>query len=67
MKFSTTQWISWIAATVSAAVVLTAFAYQNFETKEDSKEKKQDIMEAIRSMDQKVDKLDRKVDKILLK
>lgn len=47
MKFSTTQWIAWFSATLVAAVTLTAFAYQNFETKQDAQEKKSDIIQRL--------------------
>lgn len=55
--FDTTQWIAWLGATVVACMALTAFAYQNFETKDDAKEKKSDIVQRLDRIETKLDEL----------
>jgi hypothetical protein len=44
---SMVTWVRWLGATMLASLTLTAFAYTNFETKDEAKEKKQDIVKSL--------------------
>lgn len=55
--FSAEQWIAWIGATVAAAVMLSAYAFTNFETKEESKEKRESIEKRLDRIDDKLDRV----------
>jgi len=41
------QWIAWLSATVVAALTLSAFAFQTFQTKDQAREDKKDLKELI--------------------
>lgn len=60
MKLKTSQWISWIVATATAALTICAYAFTTFETKLDSLEKKSAI-------EKKLDRMDEKLDRLLLR
>lgn len=49
--FSTPQWIAYLGALVGVSVALTAFAFQNFETKEDAKERKGEVIERLKRIE----------------
>lgn len=55
--FGMSQWIAWISASVVAAATLSAFAYTNFQTKENAKEFKDDIEKRLDRIENKLDKL----------
>jgi len=61
MKIQAESWVSWIGATVAAAVtgmfVLLTFAYGQFETKDHAKERMETMKEQLTSIDTKIDKL----------
>lgn len=61
-KFSTTQWITWLGATLTACVTLTAFAYQTFQTKADAdqvevrrRDGRKEILDQIQNLDRKIE------------
>lgn len=56
-NFQANQWIAWIGATLVAAGTLTAFAYQNFATKDEVKENKGEIIHRLDKIDDKLDKI----------
>lgn len=40
-------WVGWIGATIVAACIFCAFAFTNFETKDEAKDKKADIVKSL--------------------
>lgn len=58
---SLVTWVGWIAATMVAALIFTSFAYTNFETKDDAKEKKSDITQRLDRIENKVDAIKNEV------
>jgi uncharacterized protein Yka (UPF0111/DUF47 family) len=59
MIFKFEIWVAWLAATVTASITLTAFAYTNFETKDHSKEAQDNLVK-------RLDRIEEKIDQILL-
>lgn len=57
MKFTTVQWVAWFGATVTAAVMLCAFAFTTFETKADSGIKRTELQSRLERIDDKLDRL----------
>lgn len=55
MNLKPEVWISWVVATATAALTMSAFAYSTFETKEHALERKQDILKRLESIEGKVD------------
>lgn len=51
--FGLAEWIAWLGMFVGA----TAFAYQNFETKQDASERKADMIQRLDRLEGKVDQL----------
>lgn len=56
-NFQATQWIAWLGATATAAVTLTVFAFENFETKEHAKEAQVTFQRQFDRLESKVDEL----------
>jgi hypothetical protein len=52
------QWIAWLGATVAAAATIVAFAYSNFQTKDEAR-----IYEG--NSTQRLDRIETKVDRVL--
>lgn len=57
--FSVEQWITWVVATLVAAVTMMVFFYTNFETKSDSDETNAVI-------EKRLDRIENKLDQILV-
>jgi len=53
--FGVAQWIAWLGATVAAAVTLTGFAYQNFQTKDDARHVEETLIRRLDLMETKLD------------
>ena len=60
-NFQATQWIAWLGATIVAAGTLTAFAFQNFATKDQVREDKVDVIHRFDRVDNKLDEIYRKL------
>ena len=56
-NFQATSWIAWLGATATAAVTLTVFAFENFETKEHAKEAQTTSQRQLDRLESKVDEL----------
>ena len=56
-NFKAVDWLKWMGATVVASVTLTAFAYSNFETKTDAKERKAEIVKSIDELKESIKEL----------
>ncbi len=52
-------WIGWIGATVVAALIGCAYAFNTFQTKDDAKETKSDIVQRLDRIENKIDELGR--------
>lgn len=50
-------WVSWLAATLVAALTLSAFAFTTFQTKDDAKESKADLVQRLDRMEHKIDNI----------
>lgn len=57
MHFKTETWIAWIAATLTAALTLSAFAFNSFELKEDARQKKEDLIKRLERIEDKIDRI----------
>ena len=55
--FGMSEWIAWVGATVAAAVSITVYAYNNFETKSQAVESKTDLVQRLDRIEGKVDRL----------
>lgn len=53
--FSSEQWIAWLASTVIAAAFLVSYAYSNFETKDQAKDKSSSFEKRLDRVEQKLD------------
>lgn len=62
--FSATQWIAWLGATLIAAVTVVAYAYQNFETKDEARDHTGNVMQRLDRMESKQDRMESKIDEI---
>lgn len=54
---STEQWMTWIGATLMAAITMVGFIYTNFESKADYKDWKDDLEKRLERIERKVDTL----------
>lgn len=52
------QWISWLAATATATVILVSFVYQTFSTKSEANEIKN-------GLERRLDRIESKIDRII--
>lgn len=43
MKFTSSQWIAWMGATIAASLTLSSFAFTYFESKADALVKRQSV------------------------
>jgi len=56
---SVAQWLSWLGATLAAAVTASAFAFTHFESQSGAKEKRDEIVRRLERIEDKLDKLRR--------
>lgn len=54
-KISEKQWISWLVATATAAIVLVSFVYTTFATKSEASEARNDLEKRLDRLEQKID------------
>lgn len=54
---SFTTWVYWLGATITAAMMLTSFAYSNFQTKTEAAVLKNDLERRLERIEGKIDYL----------
>lgn len=63
----TTQTVSWIAATVTAALTMSAYFHSTFETSDGVKRVEIHLKEHLSRNEKKIDRIEAKIDMLILK
>jgi hypothetical protein len=59
-----TQWVSWIAATATAASILVSFVFSNFVTKAEAETLRSKVAELQEQLNRRLERIEDKIDRI---
>lgn len=65
--FTLEQWLSWLGATVIAAVSMMGFLYGHFQTRENFDVYKDNQKEFQAALDKRLDRMENKLDQLMTK
>lgn len=63
--FTVDQWIAWLGATIIAAISMTVFFYNHFQTKEENQVYHENQSHYFDLMEKRLDRIESKVDQLL--